>query len=211
MLISMEKIHRQYDMKVTGVLHVGAHVGEEADAYHNLGYQPVVWVEANYDLYGELATNVGRYHHTVISALVSDEDGEEATFHITRDPEGTAMSSSLLELGLHKKHAPWVREVGQRTLHTATIDTLAEHFREINRCNFINLDIQGAELLALKGGEKFLTHCDYIYSEVNTNYVYKDCVLLGELDSWLAQRGFSRRETVMTPAEWGDALYVKDK
>ena len=38
---------------------------------------------------------------------------------------------------------------------------------------FLNIDIQGAELLALKGMGELLHHFDYAYIEVNHDYVYK--------------------------------------
>lgn len=211
MLIDLKKLYRKYGLRsrVSGVLHVGAHLGEEARAYRDVGFRPVIWVEANPDLIDQLIPIVRHYNQKVIEAVVSDEVGKEITFHITRDPEGTAMSSSLLELALHKKYAPWVKEVEQKTLVTTTIDTLAEQYDDINKCNFINLDIQGAELLALRGAENFLEHCQYVYTEVNENYLYKDCALLPEMDAFLGERGFTRHETVMTKAEWGDAFYVK--
>lgn len=208
MLITMQELYDRYHLNVTGVLHVGAHLGEEAPAYNAKGITNVVWVEGNPDLIEQLSSLVTHYGQRVIQALVSDLEGDEVTFHITDDPQHTRMSSSILELELHKKHAPWVVEIEQRKLRTTTIDNLV-FANEIRDCNFINLDIQGAELLALKGAESFLETCDYVYTEVNTNYLYKDCVLLPELDAWLGARGFTRVDTVMTPAEWGDAFYIK--
>ncbi len=36
--------------------------------------------------------------------------------------------------------------------------------------NFLNLDIQGAELKALKSMGDYLNNVDYIYTEVNSDY-----------------------------------------
>lgn len=209
MLIDLADLYTKYNMDITGVLHVGAHVGEEAEKYHSLGIRNVVWVEANPDTLGKLEATISRYSgQWLIQAVVSDTDGEEVTFRVTNDPEGTTMSSSILELGVHKIHAPWVVEVEQKRLTTSTIDTLV-YERGVHDCNFLNLDIQGAELLALKGATEFLKSCDYIYTEINSGYVYKDCALFPEIDDFLAGT-FSRLETSMTKAEWGDALYVRD-
>ena len=49
----------------------------------------------------------------------------------------------------------------------------------------------------------------YIYTEINTNTLYKDCALVSEIDEYLSKYGFIRVETSMTPFEWGDALYIK--
>lgn len=208
MLIHMNELMTKFSPKITGILHCGAHLAEEAADYKAAGVNRVVWVEGNEALINDLRDVLRRYKgNTIINALLSDAEGE-ATFHITRDPEGTAMSSSILELEYHKIVAPWVKEVEQRVVPTTTIDRLAEDF-DLSGLNFINLDLQGAELLALKGGQEFLNSVDYIYTEINRQHLYTDCVLIGELDSWLSDKGFSRVSTVWTTAEWGDAFYVR--
>jgi len=45
----------------------------------------------------------------------------------------------------------------------------------------VNLDIQVVELRVLKSMEKYLQHVKYIYTEVNTEQVYKGCNLIGEV------------------------------
>ena len=77
------------------------------------------------------------------------------------------------------------------------------------RFNFITLDIQGAELKALKGMEEYLPHIKYVYTEVNSNYVYENCTLVSELDEYLSKFAFKRVETSWHQAEWGDAFYIK--
>lgn len=81
--------------------------------------------------------------------------------------------------------------------------------RTLSGFNFINLDIQGAELKALRGMEAWLPKIDYIYTEVNQEYVYEGCALVGEIDAYLAQFGFRRVETVWHANAWGDAFYVR--
>ena len=57
---------------------------------------------------------------------------------------------------------------------------------------------------------RFLLKCvHYIYTEVNIKHLYKDCALISEIDDFLEQYNFFRRETVMTQNGWGDALYVR--
>ena len=208
MLIDLRELVPRYSMHITGVLHLGAHLGEEGDVYNQVGIPEVVWVEGNPDLIGPLEQAVSRYpSQKVIQALVSDKV-EDAVFHITRDPEGTAMSSSILELERHLEIAPWVQEVGQQQQQTTTVDLLASEV-DMSRLNFMNLDLQGAELLALKGSEQFIQHVDYIYTEVNITHLYKDCVLLPELDQWLGEHDFARWEIHMACADWGDAFYIR--
>jgi hypothetical protein len=76
--------------------------------------------------------------------------------------------------------------------------------------NFINLDIQGAELKALKGMEEYLPNIDYIYTEVNNDQVYKGCNVVTEIDEYLKTFGFHRVETSWCENyRWGDAFYCK--
>jgi hypothetical protein len=44
---------------------------------------------------------------------------------------------------------------------------------------------------------------------VNSDYVYKDCPLIGEIDEYLKNFGFERVETVWeNGCKWGDAFYI---
>lgn len=79
----------------------------------------------------------------------------------------------------------------------------------LKKYNFWNFDIQGAELLALKGADKYIKNVDAIYLEVNEKELYKNCGLIHEIDAFLSNYGFTREITFMTPHGWGDALYVK--
>jgi hypothetical protein len=77
--------------------------------------------------------------------------------------------------------------------------------------NFLNFDIQGAELKALKGMEEYLNDVDYLYTEINSDYVYKGCALITDLDNYLLKFGLKRVETKWTDFKWGDAFYIRNK
>ncbi len=201
MLISLQEIHRKYNMKVDGVLHIGGHHGEESTDYRQLKYSPVYWVEADPTSVPILKAKVGRYGHHVVQALVSDKPGE-IKFNIANNGQ----SSSILEFKTHSKEHPDVVFTGSELIDATTVDDLLAENR-ISRCNFMNLDIQGAELMALRGAEDYLQTVNYIYCEVNKKELYKGCAMLHELDAFLYDRGFERVELEMTVHGWGDALY----
>jgi len=183
-----------------GVLHVGAHRCEELPLYLSLGlgFQDVVWVDANADL-------APHGMSTYWVAAVSDTDGQAVTFHITDNGQ----SSSLLALKDHLYEHPHVREVAQRPVTTITLNTLLlEKGVPYDRFDVMNLDIQGAELLALRGASQLLPHVKAIYTEVNIKELYEGCALLPEMDAFLAEYGFKRVATSMTQHGWGDALYI---
>ena len=193
-----------FDITVSGILHIGAHECEELQAYMLNGVNPssVVWVDA---LQEKVDLMKSRGVENVYCAALDSKEAD-ATFNIANNGE----SSSLLEFGTHLDNHPEVHMTSTRTVRTQTLKQFVEsNSLDISKCNFWNLDIQGKELEVLKGGQEYLKHVGAIYTEVNTESVYKDCGLLSELDGFLKTHGFSRIRIHMTNAGWGDALYVK--
>lgn len=206
MLIDFKTLVSKYNMKIKRILHVGAHFCEERDAYNSCGIRDkdVYWIEGNKDIVQQVKTSTPSIN--IYNGLVSDTDGKNVDFIITNNGQ----SSSILELQEHRKEHPHVVEIARRQQQTCRLDTLIQT-HDIPAIDFMNIDIQGAELLALKGMGMYLNHVKYIYTEVNTKHLYKDCALIGELDSFLLGHGFVRKETSMTQHGWGDALYVRER
>lgn len=204
MLIDIEWLVVNYGLDINGVLHVGAHQGEEAAVYNRLGV-PVWWVEANPTLLDVLKKKISRYkNQEALMALVTDKPDEIISFNVANNGQ----SSSILEFGTHEAEHPEVKFVDQIQLSTTTIDKLFEDGL-IGEANFLNLDIQGAELLALKGAVEYLENVLYIYSEVNRKELYKGCAIFSDVENWLRQYGFERIEVKWTKHGWGDAVWVK--
>jgi len=200
MLFPLSVCVQTYGVKITGVLHVGAHAGEENDSYLAEGVQQssIYWVEA----IPELCTALSKRLPNVIQGVVSDAVGP-VEFKITNNFQ----SSSILDLKTHLVEHPHVHVVKTVTATTVQLDTLVE--QHAIKADFLNMDIQGAELKCLKGFERNLGMINAIYAEVNEKELYAGCALLPEMDSWLSERGFVRVHTHMTPHGWGDALYVR--
>lgn len=204
MLIDFRKLFPKYGIKPKGVLHVGANVGEEAPVYDEIGIKDVVWIEANPEMIPQLRLNVEKYKHKVISALIGDVEGLELNFHISNN---ASQSSSILELGTHKIAHPEVNYVKDVVLKMHRID----QFRTCwGGFDFLNIDLQGAELKALRGMGDLLTQFKWAYLEVNKEELYKGCALVGEIDTYMLGFGFKRVETKWCGnTGWGDALYIK--
>ncbi len=196
-----------FAIKPSGALHVGAHNGNEIKSYRKRNITPVVFVEANPDLpFGSRNRFASDPDVTVIEAAASDREGT-ATFNITSMDQ----SSSLLDLKDHAKLYPKIRVDQQITVRTGELDhLLAEHGIDPSAINFIAMDIQGAELMALHGAQKTLEHIEALQIEINYSQLYEGCALIGEIDAFLGKFKFIRIKTY-TPysEEWGDALYVK--
>jgi len=207
MLIDFNFIVKKWGLPI-GVIHIGAHLAEERSVYIQNNLNNTIWIEANPKIYQHLsAINNLPNKELALNYLISDKDDEEYVFNITNNGQ----SSSILELDKHKLHHPHIFVSEQMLLKSKRMDTIIrENSINLSEFDFINLDIQGAELLALKSFGEELLNFKYIYTEVNLSSIYKDCVLISELDDYLSKFGFKRVETSITEYEWGDALYVKN-
>jgi len=196
---------KQHEIVVNGGFHIGAHECEELSFYKQLGLsdKQIIWIDA---LQNKVDEAKAKGIPNVYQAVITDKDDEPVTFHITNNVQ----SSSILDFGSHSKHHPTVKFINEIDLKTTTIDTFFER-NNINSSNydFWNFDIQGAELLALKGALKSLHIPKVIYLEVNVEEVYKGCALMSEIDDFLKEYGFRRVETNITNCGWGDALYIR--
>lgn len=202
MLISFETIVKKYG-KPNGILHCGANCAEEAKAYDSQGVKDVCWIEANPELIPTLKANVKQYGHKVIEACVSDMEGFEVVFHISNN---AGQSSSFLELGTHKIQHPNVHYVKDITMKTKRLDSMGRCWGEYD---FLNLDLQGSELKAMRGLGEGIRDFKWIYCEVNKAAVYVDCPHVNEIDLFLNGFGFKRVETAKWIGDWTDALYIR--
>jgi FkbM family methyltransferase len=205
MLISVAAIERIWGIKPSGVLHVGAHEGEECAAYQKSSWGSTTWIEANPAKVEFLERQFNTLDNQfVIEAVAWGADGVSLDFHVANNGE----SSSVLDLGTHSQHHPQIHYVSTRRVSTTRLDTALQDNSSAN-FDFINLDVQGAELQALMGLGERINDVNWIYSEVNTEPVYEGAPLLKEFDAYCGQLGFQRIDLEMTRWGWGDALYCR--
>ena len=208
MLINFREIVKKYG-KPVGIIHIGAHLMEERQDYLSEGVSNIVWIEANPSVYSRIEfVNDGSYTESAYNYAISDIDDQLIKLNVTNNGQ----SSSIFELDKHKIHHPHIYVSDVVEVTTKRIDSLvSENNINFNNFDFVNIDIQGAELLAIKGFGNLLENIKYLYTEINTNFLYRDCALVNEIDEYLEKFGFKRVETSMTEFEWGDALYIKEK
>jgi FkbM family methyltransferase len=190
------------------VLHVGAHYGQELKLYNSIGFSKAWWVEANESLIPKLRANISRFRgkmvSEVISAVVSDSVSK-AEFKIANK----SASSSLLEFGTHRDFHPDIHFVKTVEVVTTTIDELNQNY-DFSKVELIAIDIQGAELLALKGAVETLKTAKEVFLEVTEKEMYVGCGLLDQVGAFLDEYGFQLKDKSIIPdRRWGDALFVK--
>lgn len=208
MLISGDEVItllKKFNINIKGALHVGAHDCEELPFYRNMGLTEldVVWIDA---IPEKVQQGKARGIQNLYQAVITDKDEEKVNFKVTNNVQ----SSSVLDFGTHAIHHSHVHFVGSIELETSTIKTFFEKNKlDTTKYDFWNMDIQGAELMALHGAGNILENVKALYLEVNTEEVYKGCGLIGQIDDYVASYGFKRVRTEITQHGWGDALYLK--
>jgi FkbM family methyltransferase len=176
--------------RVAGVIHIGAHLAEERDLYDGKGLN-VVWVEPNPDLFARIEEYIqGHPQQRAFCRLLADADDKEFPFHITSND---GISSSIFELAGHRKLWPNVTEARTVMLRSVTFSSLiAREKLDLRLYDGLVLDVQGAELLVLKGAAPALKHLKFIKAEAADFELYKGCCLLSDLDAFLDTHGFRR-------------------
>lgn len=207
MFMNFPKLLKKHGIQLDGVLHLGAHVGQEAETYALNGARRVVWVEANPEVIETLRRNVSRFPgQSAHQAAVSDRDDLVVDFHLASNGE----SSSLLRMKTHQKHYPHIPQYASIPVRTTTVDTLLKSAGiSGSDLGFLNMDLQGAELKALRGMPDYLTHVRQIYTEVSFEELYEGCCLFQDLTGFLLARGFSLTDLLPIEHGWGEALFVR--
>ena len=204
MLISFTNLFDKYRMNIKGIVHIGAHYGEEIQEYVDNGIQKITVFEPlsrNFDVLTKRMQNVNADIQGHQVALGSKKG--TATMFLSSNE---AQSSSILKPKQHLELHPDVSSDGTEEVEVSLLDDY-----DIGESNFINIDVQGYELEVFKGGTKTLEKVDYIYCEVNRGEVYEGNAMVEDLDEFLSTYGFERVETKWpeTYYTWGDALYIK--
>lgn len=198
-----------YEVPITGLIHVGANRGDEYPAYHARTQGPLLYVEA----IPEMAEFVRRRldpdrPHDVHQGVVSESAGETVTFHLASNDGG---SSSLLEPGRHSELYPSITFTDTLQLVTETLDDVVGSHPESAGFNVLVLDVQGAELKVLKGAPGLLSRIDAVFTEVSSEPLYDDGCTFLEMANMLDEAGLVFRAAQMNVDGWGDALFSRTR
>jgi FkbM family methyltransferase len=176
--------------RISGVIHVGAHVGQECDIYYEHGLN-VLWIEPIPRIFQTLSKAIRNYpRQSAASCLVADVDGKDCALHVSSNH---GASSSILDLAAHKDIWPEISFTEQVPLKSITLSTLVKRENvDMARYDALVMDTQGAEMLVLKGASDILARFRFIKTEAADFEVYKGCCTVADLDAFLTARGFRR-------------------
>lgn len=199
-----KNLKEKYKMNINGIIHVGAHYGEEVPDYIESGVTNIVLFEPLKENFDILSNRVkGLDGNIILHNTALGSTSQRSTMYVS-DNEG--QSSSLLKPSVHLTHHPNVYFTGSEEVNVNLLDCY-----DCKQCNYIHLDVQGYELEVLKGATETLKHIDYVYCEVNRDELYEGNAYVEEIDQFLKQYDMERVETYWMGEIWGDALYVKNR
>lgn len=210
--LDIAELLRTHGVSVRGLVHVGAHEGEELPAYRQIGDFPIALIEAHPGVHDRLAAIAARQVNvTTVHAAVSDREGP-VTLRVNINDH----CSSLLPIGTLSQLLPTMIECATVDVPGRTLDGLFAEWRArgaaIADANVLVSDIQGAELLALQGGRSILPQFDAVVLEVSFDDLYAGCAQVEDIDQFMSGAGFSRVATVSTyHRDWSDAFYRRDR
>lgn len=160
------------------IVDIGANRGDWSRMVRPIFPDPaILMIEAQSALEPELARTareLGRAEHRIV--LLGPVAGEERAFY----EMGTG--SSLLP-----ENSNAARTVTKSI--TQTLDALAGEALPAARAIFLKLDIQGAELMVLAGGEETLSRCSAVQLEVALLPYNAGAPLLADVVAFMAARG----------------------
>lgn len=194
---------------VLTVIHVGAHFGEERAIYEEMGVTDVLWIEASPQHYRELVTRLGipsgaSTRHVAVNAFTADTTGQTVSLRHFNN-EG-ASSSMFAATPILRQTWPGVDETGTfEDVVTVKLDEIATQ-KGFEKPDLLVVDVQGAELLVLKGGLAVLAGAKAVIAEVSRKPYYDGGVLYPELRDFLLAQGFKEAHRA---ADHGDQLYLR--
>ncbi|MGB1230502.1 MAG: FkbM family methyltransferase [Holosporaceae bacterium] len=198
--------YEKFGIQPRGVIHLGAHKAEELAFYQSYGVKDILWIEANPELEPLIRKQVANHKGSQVQIFAASDVTGKHTFHV---PIKHTHCASLLPLEKMLDKLP-VRERKIITVAQKRLDDVVIGMKKAGIYNVMLLDIQGAELKALKGSVKTLKQIDALITEVTWCEAYKGGCQIQELDEFLRVHGFVRLATLIdTPRIDGDALYLK--
>lgn len=208
--------------QISMVVHVGAHIGQEVEAYRALNIQQIVWIEADTAIYHRLQENIkekesnsaNKINHIFINALVGESNGEIIKFYpFNNDGQSSSRykPTQLLKdtwAGLDSSEDP--KEYSSYTLESI-LDSIKLDEERYSNAKLI-IDVQGGEYEVLIGTGRYIDKFNVVEVEVSKEEIYEGQKLFGYIDNFLTIKNFKRKESDISQIPWhGNVTYFRDR
>jgi FkbM family methyltransferase len=209
-VIGVKKLLSDLAIAPRGVVYAGAHHGELVPELLDCGFERLLLVEPNPDAFAVIEKLSDARIRCVRAALV--EHAGPVTYWAA--PKRFDIWSSVFEPNT-EHFARLAQRAGaelrfeKMSVEGATLDDLVG---TSGAFNVLYMNIQGAELSAVKGGLRSLSDFDVIGCEVDFVPRYRGAALCDELASWLARHDFHLAGQWRSPDpenDYGTACFVR--
>lgn len=175
---------------IHGIVHVGAHIGQEAELYHSLGVKSVIWIEPDKTTFQKLQENISKYPGQIaINALVGEHCGDEVDFRVASND---GVSSSCLVPHKHLDHHPDIQFANPVKMQTKSLQCILSNIREVmDKLEYwcLVLDVQGYEDRVIRGTRNYIERFQSAIIEVNSENMFFDCPWVENIDNYMAYNG----------------------
>jgi FkbM family methyltransferase len=151
---------------------------------------------------------------TLIEGAICNYDGNIIFYPINQEKtittwkDGNPGASSIFKTNNKYTIETYIQDKMITKCHR--LDSIMDKY-DISCVDLIWMDLQGAELLALKGLGKHIQNVKYIHTEVSYKEIYSGQVMFKELDDFIFSNNFSIMNKLTLQGWQEDAIYKKNK
>jgi len=199
----IKKVLHKNRNRINGIVQVGANIGQEIELF--IKYSKNIYLfEPLASAHQVLERIIAKNQYIKLYKFALGQKEEVKILNVSN--QNYRASSSFLEPSLHLDYFPEIEFNEVQEVEVKRFDQLEDEFK----ANFLILDVQGFELNVIKGMGQKIINFDFIFTEFSMKELYKDSVLINELDKELLNLGFVRTNTkIASNKPHGDAFYKK--
>lgn len=172
-----------------GIVHVGAHKGQEVKIYKEAGFKDILLIEPM----PEYAANLRKEGYEVIEAAITDSKGSTELYITDYDQASSAL-----------------KPIEHSVNSTIAVKTMPLRDAVDKRFNCLVVDAQGSELAVLKSGN--LNQFDLVIYEASETPRYENAASRNEMSIYMKSQGFRLLKSFQHgPHDIYDEVFIRDK
>ena len=189
---------------------------QSIEFYNNYPNAKIYAFECNPNTINICKENIKNYKDriTLIETAICDYDGEITFYPINQEKtittwnDGNPGASSLFKSNGKYDIEYYVQD--EIITKCNRLDTVMK-YHNIPKVDIIRMDLQGAELLALKGLGSFIKDVEYIYTEISYKEIYTGQVMFNELNDFIISNDFNIQNKLSMNGWQEDVIYKKNE